>query len=440
MADGNPLIAHADKSDSQASWSNFADTMSGGVGTDVSAIKNVAENVGSPGAWAVAGLDVAGTALNTAAMASDPIGTLISNGLSFVLDHLNPPKEWMDKLAGNPGEVGALAETWNNVAKSLNEQASQLSHRVSSDLGHMTGDAVDAYRNHADQLVQSLEAMSVGASASASAYQKASDIVAVVHELVVTGLSQVVGSIISYAAEFVCSLGLATPLIIEQVDTRIADLVSEIGSKVTGAVESCRNLSGLVEDLGHAFEHVHGTLSKMGDKVTGLSNKMDSALGRDVKEPSLGDKVSKAMDEGKLHEHAPSEARPGHVHTRFATKKLYEHKLEGKLHDARDARQGELGQHLSGAGDHAAPNAVDRLRGKADEYLHGEAKTDPQGHVVTDEHGNVVRHDGPSGFQAMRNEKLQDAALKAAQQNAKVQDNEATGKENPGYGEDAPES
>lgn len=57
-------------------------------------------------------------------------------------------------------------------------------------------------------------------------------VVQAVHDLVRDTLAQLVGSIISWAAEAVFTLGLATPpVIVGQVSTRVSSLATRVGRR-----------------------------------------------------------------------------------------------------------------------------------------------------------------------------------------------------------------
>lgn len=74
-------------------------------------------------------------------------------------------------------------------------------------------------------------------------------VVQVVHDLVRDTLAQLVGSIISWAAEAIFSLGLATPVIVEQVTTRVSALATKVGCSVSDVITSAKSLKNLLEAL-----------------------------------------------------------------------------------------------------------------------------------------------------------------------------------------------
>jgi len=70
-----------------------------------------------------------------------------------------------------------------------------------------------------------------------------------VHGLLRDALAKIAGSICSYAAELVFTLGAATPLVIHQATTRVSALVAEIGPKISGLKTSVTDLDSLMHQL-----------------------------------------------------------------------------------------------------------------------------------------------------------------------------------------------
>ena len=68
---------------------------------------------------------------DAAATVIDPFSALLANGLGWVMEHFEPLREVLDKLAGMPDKVTAHAQTWANMAGALQS----LSEDLSSSLG-----------------------------------------------------------------------------------------------------------------------------------------------------------------------------------------------------------------------------------------------------------------------------------------------------------------
>ncbi len=143
------------------------------------------------GNWIDGGIAAFSAALDTAAMIVDPIGTLIANGLGWVLDHVEPLKGWLNDITGDAAEVAAFAQTWRNIATQLHDSADTFARRT-HDLDTLSGATVDAYLAFAGDTIAHLRSTGDWANAIAGGLEVASQLVQVVHDLVRDAISQVV--------------------------------------------------------------------------------------------------------------------------------------------------------------------------------------------------------------------------------------------------------
>lgn len=220
----------------------------------VSAIKS--------GDWVAGGFAAFGAVMDTVAAASDPLGSLIAAGLGWLMEHLQPLKGWLNDLTGDSGAVAGFAQTWTNVGTQLRQSAGDLA-TVLGDLDAADGAAVQAYLAFQRDVVAHLKGAASWADGLATGMQMASTIVQVVHDMVRDALAQLVGSLISYAAELVLSLGLATPLVIEQASTRVAALATKFSKKIPDMVAAIRKLGDLVEKLKALFTRFGDTADSL---------------------------------------------------------------------------------------------------------------------------------------------------------------------------------
>jgi hypothetical protein len=211
------------------------------------------------GDWVAGGIAGFTTALDTVGAVIDPIGTLIANGLGWVLDHIEPLRGWLEQLTGNAAEVAAFAQTWANVAGRLEQVGTALNQRL-SDLDGMSGATADAYRAHVIDLASHVSSTGSWARAVGSGLEIASTLVQVVYELVRDAISQVVGVAISAAITTAATVGFGAPLAVGQVVTKVSSLVGRIGSFVTKLLRSLGDAVPLLRRLGDVVEEVAGWL------------------------------------------------------------------------------------------------------------------------------------------------------------------------------------
>ena len=217
--------------------------------------------------WVAGGLAVVGGAFDAAAAASDPIGTLIAMGLGWVLDHVQPFNTWLEQLTGDADQVKAHATTWKNVQKHLQATAEIMASHITTDLADMNGRTITAYQGAAGDMTQAINAAGTWAGAIGTALEVTAFIVQFVHDFVRDAISEVVGSILSYAAELIATVGLAWPIVAEQIATRIASLIGQVGRNVKNLVTSARNLVKKLTDLKSLFHTLKNKLDDLFKKL-----------------------------------------------------------------------------------------------------------------------------------------------------------------------------
>jgi len=84
--------------------------------------------------------------------------------------------------------------------------------------------------------------------------------------LVRDGIATLVSRLIVYAAEEVASLGLATPLVVEQVATLCASWAARIAKWLKDLVSSLARLRGMAGKIAELIEKIKGILGKFGRK------------------------------------------------------------------------------------------------------------------------------------------------------------------------------
>jgi Tuberculosis necrotizing toxin len=220
------------------------------------------------GDWVSGGMAAFGAAMDIAATVSDPLGSLVAAGLGWVMEHLEPLKTWLDQLTGDAGQVAGFSGTWGNISTQMTSSADELV-RILKDVDPLDGEAIAAYLAFQSDVEKHLRGAGTWASAMSIGLEIASTIVKMVHDLVRDAIAQIVGAVVSYAAELVVSVGLATPLVIEQVTTRVASLATRVGKSITRLLESGKELTSLLRQLKKLFEDAGELFAKILKDDTG---------------------------------------------------------------------------------------------------------------------------------------------------------------------------
>ncbi|MEU8607370.1 hypothetical protein AB0C29_05150 [Actinoplanes sp. NPDC048791] len=258
----NPLIASA----TPAGPSPWAGVW---IAEDIEQIVHGVQN----GSWIDGALGGISAGLDALAFMSDPVGGLLQYGIAWLIEHVKPLSEALDWLAGDPAQIAAHAQTWRNVAASLRGDAEEVGRLVRWDLSEWSGSAAEAYRAHVDRRVRSLVALGRAADGMALITEGAGLLIGTVRVMVRDAVATVVSRLMVYAGELVGSLGLATPLVVEQVTTLCASWAARIARWLKSLIASLRR-------LGDAMRRLAQDVTKLRERGGGGSGPMGTRRDR----------------------------------------------------------------------------------------------------------------------------------------------------------------
>ena len=210
--------------------------------------------------WVDGSLGGVGASLDMLSLAVDPLGTLVSWGVAWLMEHVKPLKDALDWLAGNADEVAGHAGTWANVAAFTAQARQDYADRLRTEVTGWFGASGDAYREHAGLQMQVLEGLAKAAEGISSAVEGAGLLVALVRGIVRDLIADFVGTLAARLPQWLAAegltLGLATPVVIGQVAALVAKWVNRIQGFVRGLLSSLRRLSPMLERLAGTFEQL----------------------------------------------------------------------------------------------------------------------------------------------------------------------------------------
>ncbi|NUR72265.1 MAG: hypothetical protein HOU81_15740 [Hamadaea sp.] len=251
----NPLVA---QTQSSTTWYTGL-----GLIEDVAQISDGISN----DSWVDGTLGTVGGALDVVGLVVDPLGSLVAWGVSWLMEHVKPLKEALDWLAGNPDEISAHAQTWENVAKHVLDAQKYYADAVRIETAGWVGPSGDAYRQHAGTQLTVLEGISKGAHGIHYAVMGAGLIVGLVRGIVRDLIAQFVGTLAArlpqWLAEAGLTLGLATPVVIGQVVSLVTTWVNKIQKFVRALLSSLKKLIPMVKKLGEILDQLKALLSKL---------------------------------------------------------------------------------------------------------------------------------------------------------------------------------
>ncbi|MFD4668895.1 hypothetical protein ACFWNN_04120 [Lentzea sp. NPDC058450] len=269
MAGENPLVAAP-----PAEPGGFfnAGTGDNGWATGISIAESAMDTYNGikDGNWIEGGLGLVGLAADAAAMAIDPFGTLLSSAASFLMEHVQPLKDMLDWLAGDPPVIESYSTTWNNVATELGKIAQDHEAALKSGITAWTGPAADAYRANAKAQGDALTGAASAAGTVGTVVGLMGMVVAFVREMVRDLIADLVGKLIAWVLEAVFTLGFGTPVIVAQAVTAISKWAAKIAKIIQDLLNTIKKVSPLLKRLVEVFEKIMKVVGKLAGKATGL--------------------------------------------------------------------------------------------------------------------------------------------------------------------------
>jgi len=288
MTEGNPLVAGAQSQTTGVTGIGIAESA-----TDLA-------NGIKDGSWVEGGLGALGVGLEVLSMVIDPIGTLASYGVGWLIEHVRPLKEALDWLAGDPPVIQSFSETWANVAKEVGAIATDLNNEVNSGTAGWRGEGADTYRGNGAEQADAIAGAASLADGISTGVMIMGQVVAVVRELVRELVAELVGKLITWALEAAGTLGFATPLIAAQATTAISRAVTKISDLIRKLVKTIGNvsprLSRVIDKLGEILQKLTRLGGKGGGGTTTPSAVHGSGPDIDVPRPPDGPTTPSGAD------------------------------------------------------------------------------------------------------------------------------------------------
>jgi hypothetical protein len=213
------------------------------------------------GDWVAASLAMGSIALSVVDAVVNPIATLVSLGVGWMLEHIWPLTDWLNQLTGDHRMVSSYAQTWQNVSASVSASADELTGTL-SDIADMNGFAIDAERLLLETMAGSLGIASQLASGVGVAVELLGTIVKAVHDLVRDAISDLVGYVVQSLAEIAATLGAATPVVAAQLAVKATKWSTLLAEFVMDLVKSAGTYVDLAKSLKEVYDGVTDTLSE----------------------------------------------------------------------------------------------------------------------------------------------------------------------------------
>jgi hypothetical protein len=191
----------------------------------------------SSGDWAEGLANLANGTIGLVGLAVDPIGTLLSAGFGWIIEHVPFLRDLLDMLVGDQVALDNMIGTWENVGKELEQVGEDLHKTVDHDSAGWKGPAADAYRAFAKDRADLYAGLASGANAMGMLVSLCKTILAVVRTIVRDLVSEALAKLVSILMRYP---GPAAP----------AGLAAE---GVPKAIQYAQKAMGWIKKLAKAF-------------------------------------------------------------------------------------------------------------------------------------------------------------------------------------------
>ncbi|WP_025272970.1 WXG100 family type VII secretion target [Haloglycomyces albus] len=235
----NPLVASADEKDG-------IDGTGFGLWEDYTGVRDAI----SDGTWIDVTLAGVGAALDAGSLAIDPIGTLASMGISWLMEQVEPLSEILDWLTGDPDLVGSHAQTWSNVANELYLIGESLQTSVDSGASAWNGEGSDGYKEMQSFNVEYAGLLGAMAETLKEATEGAGTLVQITRELVRDLIADAVATLMirvpEWLLEISVTVGVGTGWVIGKVVALVVKWVGTAFGFVSALISSIQALSKIM--------------------------------------------------------------------------------------------------------------------------------------------------------------------------------------------------
>lgn len=182
-----------------------------------------------------------GYALDILSFATDPIGYVAGQLFSWMLEHVEPLRQVLDYLGGNPTMIKAYAQSWTNIQEAMQAIQSDFGEKIAT-MSSWVGETAQAYRERVAAVQAQMGASGEAAGAINKLMLQVAEIVGGIRTAVRDTLSWLAGCLVGYAIKIAATVGTGTPLVIAQAlmditkaGVKVAEMLGILGKVISKA-------------------------------------------------------------------------------------------------------------------------------------------------------------------------------------------------------------
>ena len=210
------------------------------------------------GDWLEAHLHGFGLGLGAAGAVMDPVAAVTAVGMGWAMEHIDPLRQMLDDLAGDPGEVMADSALLERLSDQVGAVAVEIRDASRHHLAQMEGATADACDLFVRRARRDVILVSGALQATSAAMRLAAGAVDGVRTLVRDAISEVVGMVVSAAFVVASTAGLGATVAFAKYLPRISALMLRLGDTLKGLARSFQALRQLLKHANSEIETLIG--------------------------------------------------------------------------------------------------------------------------------------------------------------------------------------
>ncbi|GAB3570684.1 hypothetical protein GCM10027445_24610 [Amycolatopsis endophytica] len=202
---------------------------------------------------AAIGLGVIASAVDTVKLAINPLGSLISAGLGWLIEHVSFLREPLDMLMGDPDEIQKLGEEVHKIAESIRKIGEDQTKSLEGAVSSWTGSGADAFNNRMKELAADLESKAHGTDIVGYVIHTNMAIISAVRglfrDLITTVLGDIISAVLIAMATAVITFGASIVAAVTYSVTQATLTATSLASKLAAVVAQATRSGARTQQL-----------------------------------------------------------------------------------------------------------------------------------------------------------------------------------------------
>ncbi|WP_370965191.1 hypothetical protein [Amycolatopsis sp. cg9] len=208
------------------------------------------------------GIGSAGMALETIGLVLDPIGSLLTAGIGWLIEHITILRWPLDILMGDPIGIAAASEALTAEKKKLEEWSTQHQQALDTLLKEWSGNAADQFKKDMDAVTEQLGSLGWYLDQAGKNMKIAGGIVGafrgILRDLIAMLLATIIKGALIAAALAPVTFGASIAIFIGTTIGTVATALGKIGAKLAQLAKKLGDLLQALTKMGKAGDDLAG--------------------------------------------------------------------------------------------------------------------------------------------------------------------------------------